>query len=752
MRTALRMLRDLLFRARSRPSAAVHSGPASDGGAGRPSVETARIAGLASFATPTLEAVESRRLQLWALTLCLMLATAVGLVLISEVGKVELPEWMTPQLMQTGLIAFILLFAAYAIEKELQLRRLSRLLVEERVLAAALTNRLREVSALLSAAKAMNLAVELEAVLETVLRCALELLQGSDGSIMLVHGKSELRTVGTSGASPARGARVRFGEGVAGKVAASREPTLISGVIQHEPGDQARLDVPPPVSSMSVPLIHRTALLGVLNVNASPGRSFTEYDLRALGLFAEQAAGALANAQLLEEQRLLATRTLYQAMHDGLTNLPNRSLFIDRIGHALARRRAPDRRVAVLFLDLDDFKRINDSLGHAAGDDVLIAFAERLRGCVRSADTVARFGGDEFGVLVEDVAAPIEAVATAQRVLETLDQPFLVADRQVVLHGSIGLALEAEGVTSAQDLVRNADTAMHHAKRAGKARIERFVEGMHREAVEELDLESEMREALARGEFVLHYQPVVALASREPVGVEALLRWAHPKRGLLRAATFVPLAERIGMLEAIDRWALSEACRTAQFLLGSVDLPPHFAMHVNVSPTRLMEDGFNATVSAALAESGLPAGRLVLEITENAELRDTEEALARLESLRASGVRLALDDFGTGSSSLSHLRRMPVDAVKIDRVFIDGLTDDASVSPLVQAILRIGQGLSLAVIAEGVENQSQVGALLRAGCSLGQGYFLAAPLSREELAVTLRWSPAMARPGGAAGA
>jgi len=695
--------------------------------------EAARIAGLTSFETPTLEAVETRRLQLWALTLSLLVVTTGGVILLTVARKIELAAWLTPRLLQVGLFGFILLFCAYAIEKELQLRRLSALLVEERVLSAALTNRLREVSTLLAAAKAMNLVLDLEEVLETILRCALELLNGSDGSIMLVRGKNELRTVGTFGASPARGAVVRFGEGVAGKVAMTREPVLVSGVIRRESGDGARIDVPSPTSSMSAPLINRDLLLGVLNLNAAAGRSFTEYDLRALSLFAEQAAGSLANAQLLEEQRLLATQNLYQALHDSLTNLPNRALFLDRVGHALRRRRSSDRHIAVLFLDLDDFKRINDSLGHAAGDEVLVAFAERLRACVRSADTVARFGGDEFAVLVEDVTSSGEATLTTERILKTMNEPFVVGGRSVVLRSSIGIALDDPGLTNAEELVRNADLAMHTAKGAGKGQVGVFEEGMHRDAVERLDLEAEMRRALGVGGFVLHFQPIVTLASRAVVGVEALVRWQHPRHGLLAASSFVPLAERIGILDAIDRWVLAEACRTVQALTAEVAVSPRLTMHVNISPVRLQSPGLVDEVAALVAERSIDPPRLVLEITEGVVLRDTEGVLLQLEGLKSLGVRLALDDFGTGFSSLSHLRRFPVDVVKIDRIFIEGLAKDAGAIRLVQAILRMGQGLSLDVIAEGIEQQAQVDTLLRVGCGLGQGYLLSEPLSHEAL-------------------
>src|SRR5262245_16940045 len=374
----------------------VPAGDASTAAVHRAARSAARIAGLHSFDTPTLEAVEQRRLQLWLLTLLLLATAAVALVLLTGWRIVEPPGWLTPRVAQLSVLALVGLFCAYALEKELQLRRLTRLLIEERVLTTALTNRLREINALLEAGKAINLDLDLEEVLATVMRCSLELLGGNDASVLLAHGEGELRTVAASDKSAARGARVPVGAGIAGRVAATREPLLIDGAVDRT-GDPGHVDLPAPHSAMSVPLVHRDVLLGVLNVNAGADRSYTPHDLRALSVFGEQAATALANAQLYEAQRLAASHSTYRALRDPLTNLPNRALFLDRVNRALARRRREDQSLGVLFVDCDDFKRINDGLGHLVGDQVLIALAERLRGSVRSEDTVARFGGDEFG-------------------------------------------------------------------------------------------------------------------------------------------------------------------------------------------------------------------------------------------------------------------------------------------------------------------------------------------------------------------
>ena len=697
----------------------------------------ARIAGLRSFETPTLEAVEQRRLQLWVITLALLVTTVVALLIVTFWHGLQPPDWVSPIVLQSALFGTVVLFCAYAVEKELQLRRLTKLLVDERVLTAALTNRLREVTTLLEAAKAMNFVLDLERVLATILECAYELLDTRDSSIMLVHGDGELRTVSTSGNSGARGARLKFGEGVAGRVAETREPVLVTGILEPERWSKIEGTWRPPTSSMSVPLVHRDTLLGVLNVNAAPGRAYTRHQLRALSLFGEQAAAAVANARMYEEQRLLASQNVYQALHDLLTNLPNRALFLDRVNHALARRRPAGQSVALLFLDLDDFKLINDSLGYAAGDEVLITFADRLRTYVRSGDALARFGGDEFAVLLEDVGSAADAVAAAERILSLFGEPFAIGERRVWLRASIGIALEGLAASSAEALLRNADIAKNVAKGEGKGRIVTFEEAMHADAVERLELEVELQQALDGAQLAVHYQPIYPLPGGRPAGVEALVRWQHPTRGVLPAAAFLPLAERAGLMPQIDRWVLRRACETFPAIRAAAQASAEFVLSVNISPTHLQDAGFVDEVAATLAATAMPPANLVLEITEAAILLDSETTSVHLNRLKALGVKLALDDFGTGYSSLSHLRRFPVDIVKIDRVFVDGIITDKGASALVQAIVRMGRGLDIEVIAEGIETQAQAEALAALQCPCGQGRHLCAELPVERLAEAL---------------
>ncbi len=689
--------------------------------------QAARVAGLRSFETPTLESVERRRLQLWMLTLALLLSVAVAFVALTAWTDIPPHAMLRPRTLQASLLGLVVLFSAYAIEKEMQLRRLSRLLIQERVLSAALTSRVHELSALLAATRAMNLVLDLREVLDTILRSSLELLDGKDGSIMLARGGEELRTVAAAGASPAREARQPFGEGIAGRVAALREPLLITGRIPNdERSTPYVLAGEPPTSSMSVPLIHRGTLLGVLNVNAKPGRAYTEYDLRALSLFGEHAAAAIAKAQLHEEQRLLASQNLYQAMHDSLTSLPNRGLFLDRVEHALVRRRRAEHRVALLFLDLDDFKRINDSLGHAAGDEVLVAFAERLRAHLRSGDTVARFGGDEFAVLVEDVSAADDAHQTAERLTGAMEEPFAVGGHRVWLRASIGIAVEPDGGRTAEDLLRSADSALQAAKLGGKGRIVAFEPRLHAEVLTRVELERELHAAVEGGELTVHFQPVVSLESRQVVSLEALARWHHRERGMLPASVFAPLAEQAGILPEIDRMVLRQACAAFAPLLASArGSAPRLS--VNVSAASLRDPRLAEDIAGALQATGLHPDQLALEVCQAAVLYDVEQLSAALTRLKALGVRLVVDDFGTGVSSISQLSRLPFDTLKVDRLLVEGLTKEASTRSLVQAIVRFAQSLSLEVVGKGIEQPDQFDELLRIGCALGQGFYFLPP-------------------------
>ena len=430
------------------------------------------------------------------------------------------------------------------------------------------------------------------------------------------------------------------------------------------------------------------------------------------------------------DQRRLQAELQHQAFHDPLTGLANKALFRDRVthaGHRLARSRG---RLAVLFIDLDDFKTVNDSLGHSAGDSLLVSVSERISSCLRPGDTAARLGGDEFAVLVEEVSEDRDAVGVAERILEVLRSPIDVASAKVAAGASVGIAYGSAG-TPIDEILRNADLAMYTAKSAGKSCFRVFAPEMHRAAMERLDLESHLPGAAGRGELEIHYQPVVELETGRIHALEALLRWNHPERGLLAPLAFIPFAEEGGLISEIGLHVLARACADAAdwAALTGDDAPP--AVSVNISPHQLADSSLPDLVAVALERSGLPAERLILEITEGALMTDPVAAAASLERLGSLGVRLAVDDFGTGYSSLAYLQRFPLDMLKIDGTFID---DDLSLEgwSLAGAIVQICDALGLVAVAEGIETQAQVDALLAIGCKLGQGFHLGRPIPLDE--------------------
>jgi len=454
-------------------------------------------------------------------------------------------------------------------------------------------------------------------------------------------------------------------------------------------------------------------------------------------LLADDAVGGLVlNYRDVTDRTRLEEQLRHEAFHDPLTGLANRALFADRVAHALTRRRRPDDRAAVLFIDLDDFKVVNDSLGHAAGDSLLTAVAERLRACLRGADTAARLGGDEFGVLLED-SGEHEATEIADRVLAALRQPFTLEARQVYAQASIGIAMQPLGIsagsaTTPDELLRNADAAMYTAKARGKARFEFFQAEMHADAMRRLDLRGRLDAALTDGAFTLRYQPVVDLATGRTVGCEALVRWRQDDGSLLSPADFIPIAEESGFIVPLGQWVLAQACRDAVEWQGTGRSAASVA--VNVASRQLREPGFAAAVAAVLADSRLPAGRLVVEITESTLLHEGGETAAAIEDLKRQGVRIALDDFGTGYSSLSHLRSFPIDVLKIDRSFVqhvDGPERDERA--LVRSIIRMAQALRLETVAEGIERAAQHEQLRAMGADLGQGYLYARPIELADL-------------------
>jgi diguanylate cyclase (GGDEF)-like protein/PAS domain S-box-containing protein len=417
----------------------------------------------------------------------------------------------------------------------------------------------------------------------------------------------------------------------------------------------------------------------------------------------------------------------WQAHHDPLTGLPNRALFVQQLKGALDRRRADpaDRgRVAVLFVDLDDFKVVNDSLGHEAGDRLLGAVAERLRRVLRPEDVIARFGGDEFTVLLSDVADEVAAVGVVDRLTAALRAPISLDGEQRFVTASVGLSLASD--EDPQALLRDADAAMYRAKAQGKGGHVVFDASMRRAALERLELEAALRHAVQRDELVLLYQPLVSLPEGTVTGTEALLRWNHPVHGRIAPDRFIPLAEQTGLIVPIGAWVVHEACRQA------VTWPGELTISVNVSPRQLGTTDLTDVVARALADSGLDPARLCLEITETALLSDVEGHTTTLQSLKALGIRLAIDDFGVGHASLMHLRRLlPVDSLKIDKSFVDGIVHDAEDSAIVEGVVRLAHSLGLEAVAEGVETVEQAALLDGMACQSAQGFLFARPLTPE---------------------
>ena len=432
------------------------------------------------------------------------------------------------------------------------------------------------------------------------------------------------------------------------------------------------------------------------------------------------------------ERKRAETQLLHQALHDPLTDLPNRALFLDRLGVALARSRRADSLVAVLFIDLDRFKVVNDSLGHTAGDVLLILVAERLREVLSRSETLARFGGDEFTILTEDITSETEAMAMADRVSAALADPFGVEGSEMFLTASIGIALGDES-TDPEALVRDADAAMHRAKERGKSRHEVFDEGVRATVMRRLEVEQALHRALDRGEFELHYQPKVSLRGGHVVGLEALMRWKHPERGVVPPAEFIPVAEETGVIVELGAWALDRACaQLADWRPLTGGRPVQMA--VNLSARQLRETELLETVSSALARHGIKPAELILEITESLVVEENETTQASFAALEALGVQLAVDDFGTGYASLAALKRFPADLLKIDRQFVAGLGKGATDPAIVSAVIMLGHALDLRVVAEGVETREQLTILTDLGCDLAQGFLFAPPAPPEDIA------------------
>ena len=633
-----------------------------------------------------------------------------------------------------GVLA-ISLQATFLLEEERALRQRSDEQVREN---AALLASLRERQALLERLSRIQRSISsrnpLQDVLNTIVAGAAELLGDEVVALRLLdpHDPSVLVTASSVGVPPAlarASRRLRIDDGGGIGAQSIREQRLVcteeygglSGSLGAFVQDGIR-------SAMAAPVRQGSDIVGSLVVaTRRPGRTYSVSEREVLTAFAEHVGLALLDARTVEALQSAVDEATQQSLHDSLTGLPNRALFLDRLTHACERSaRAGDAPFAVLFIDVDNFKLVNDSLGHPVGDQLLCAVAERISSVVRDPDTVARLGGDEFAVLLED-GADRTAVTAAQRILSALSKPVRLPGQQVHVGASIGIVTSVGHENRADELLRDADVAMYRAKAEGRGRCVLFEPGMRLRLQARTELESEMRRALHRNEFVVYYQPVVDLVAGRVVGTEALVRWEHPRRGLVPPAEFIPLAEETGLINALGDMVLQEACRQTAEWHRTAGIGP-LSVSVNLSPRQLQSATFWKGVQRALTASDLPARCLVLEITESLLVQDIESAAAKLGRLKSLGLRIAIDDFGIGYSSLSYLSQLPVDILKIDKLFVAGLGKPQTSGDLAGAIVALARSLGLSTVAEGVENPEQAASLMSYGCSRVQGYLYAAPL------------------------
>jgi diguanylate cyclase (GGDEF)-like protein len=651
------------------------------------------------------------------------------LVVVRAVEPLHRDEETLLRGMARSLALTIRLQRSAAAERGLRVRA-DRQAAENVRLLETLRKRQRVLEAMARIQRAISRREPLQGVLETIVGAAGALL-GEDAPALLLL---DPENPGWLTVAAAQGyeqmeyeqlRRRRVGEGVAGRAVAEGRLVVVEDYSRSSDAMKNFVTIGVK-AAMAAPVHEDGRVIGSLILSSfRDGRVFSRAEQDMLLSFAEHASLALTDARRVDTM-------LHQALHDALTGLPNRALFTDRLQHALTQGRRRGTACGVLFLDLDRFKTVNDSLGHAAGDELLVAVARRIDDSLRSADTAARLGGDEFAVLLEDLGGAEEAIIVAHRVGEALRAPVTVQGREVFVSASMGIACGRHG---APELLRQADVAMYRAKAQGKGRHAVYEESMQAEVMRRLELESELLRAIERDEIDVYYQPVIALDGQTLAGFEALARWHHPTRGLVPPPHFIPLAEDNGSIVPLGRHVLRTACAQARRWLEDFPSAEPRIMSVNLSGRQLEDPNIVADVAAALVDSGLPPSALVLEITETVLMHDTEATIARLADLKALGVRLAVDDFGTGYSSLRYLRRFPIDILKMAKPFVDGLAevDDEEGRALARAIVDLASSLKLACIAEGIEAGSQATMLHELGCGLGQGFHFARPMPPRDL-------------------
>ena len=638
--------------------------------------------------------VERREWWLWGFAVTVTLALTAGIVFLSYFGEhaeTTAPYWTDPREWVRGLAGFVLLFDLYTMYQHLQLQRVRRQLAERDQLFQLITENAADMIAVVdSEGRRLYNSPAYERVLGYT---AAELSASS--SIDQIH-------------------------------PSDRERVLQAATKARATGEGQRLDYR---------MRHKDGTWRILESSASPIQN-THGEIDRL---------VIVNRDITERKRA-EEKLAHSSFHDGLTDLPIRALFLDRLQHAVIRaRRHSDYKFAILFVDIDEFKVVNDSLGHSAGDELLIQIAKRLAACFRETDTIgrsggsdsrpshdglARLGGDEFTVLLEDVFKPSDAIRVAHRIQEKLAAPFEIQGQRIVIAVSIGITSSSGSYAEAEEMLRDAEIAMYRAKRAGKARCEVFDPAMHSSAVRRLKLETDLRLGLERGELIVYYQPIVSLASGKIIGFEALSRWQRPE-GMVSPVDFIPVADETGLILPINKALLLEACTQLRSWQSQFDCNPPLTMSMNITPKQFALPDLAEGIGKMLKQTGVAPDTINLEIMETIAMGDADRALSVLSELKALGVRLSIDDFGTGYSSLSRLPRFPVDALKIDRVFISNMSTNHESHEIVRLIVMLAHSVGLKVVAEGTETEEQITELKRLKCEMAQGFLYSPPVDRK---------------------